>query len=646
MGLGVLLLLTPLAMADPLTSDEREFGRLAFVPDWSAAERLDRVATDRFLSAYWPKLHPRYEKGGLPNFEDQRANSAGKRVRLFIAPYTRAVTSDYLPSSKEDIPESVRLIAALGESEPFLLGVRSLDSSRSVKLLLSAFESEQGTIGIDNVSIRLALAYPAYQYAGKRKYRLVERPMVLVVPPEEVWEFPPYTSHAYLIDLHIPLGTSPGLYKGTLSVVVDNLPEQNIQLDLKVLPFRLRQNGFNAGAFGIAHDLWAGGFTGYYPEMMEMDSRYGFNLAGAFYNKGQEIPFSRDGDGVLIVDTNDDRFVRLDATLGRLGKYGMGGVVFWNWGGSGKVKQFNAVLKAAGFPGIETPAGKLGFAEICAAIKSAEQRHGWPEIVINPFDEALKDQDATRAIIEAIPLVKRYSPKTRLYMTEWHDGYTRLYQSSGATLGGKQRPRESEYSRLLRSGEQPRLNFDVIGSNVLSRESRALQMQLGGEYWHYTTVNRLSPQARFAYGLQPYAVKSESALTWANYKGGLDGKGWTLHYAMPDLADGRKKRNTRGPVIASPRAIAVREGIDDRRYIETLRYHAMRLESQENLAFLDELSLRIARELRDRRLGGSDNLEAEIADETFMQGVRGELIGRIESLLEAERMRKQSGAGE
>ena len=71
---------------------------------------------------------------------------------------------------------------------------------------------------------------------------------------------------------------------------------------------------------------------------------------------------------------------------------------------------------------------------MCRAIKEAERRYQWPELVINPFDEALMDQDATRSVIEAMSFVHVASPDTRIYMTEWREHYTRLYQSSGRTL--------------------------------------------------------------------------------------------------------------------------------------------------------------------------------------------------------------------
>ncbi len=40
-----------------------------------------------------------------------------------------------------------------------------------------------------------------------------------------------------------------------------------------------------------------------------------------------------------------------------------------------------------------------------------------------------------------MPYVQKFSRKTRVYMTEWHVGYARLYQSIGKMLKGERRRR-------------------------------------------------------------------------------------------------------------------------------------------------------------------------------------------------------------
>lgn len=609
------------------------WGRDAFVPDWQAGERLDRQASAHFLAHWLPGLGE-----PLPSTPSTTSSTDVAALRLFATDYWVEHLPDAEPPAAPT-PTRLKLVAALGESEPLAIGVHNPGPTRALQVRVDEFRSADHRLTAEHASPRLMLPYPARAEAGDRPSPTLRRPMVLLAPTERGWTIPAGETRVVTVDVHVPLDATPGRYQSRLSITSPGAAAQHLAVELEVLPFRLKVNGFHAGAFVTTYNIWSAGFTGYYPEMIEMDARYGFNIAGGFFNKGNEIPFRRDAAGrITDVDEADPRFARFDQTMQQLARHGMGDVLFWNWGATGNVRQFNQVLRAAGAGGgIDTDAGKRGFAEVLRAIKAAERRHGWPEMVINPFDEALKDQDATREIIEAIPLVDALSPDTRLYMTEWRPGYAFHYQSSGRHLHGQGRPREQAWQALQAAGEQLRLNFEVIGSNVLSDDSRRLQDALGGQYWHYTGATQLRAETRFAFGFRPWIQRSESVLMWANYKGSFDGAGWTLHYVMPLDPDGRRNRNTRGPVIPSVRALAVREGIDDRKYIETLRYHAWRLGSQADLQYLVDLAQRArALLLNARDIGGLENVEGRIAGGAVLDEMRAEVRARILALLARE----------
>lgn len=624
----------PSAIATVATNstDTRFWGREAFVPDWRRGDALDEIASARFLAHYWPQLRSRRYADSLKAQPAPAANA----VQVFPAHYWQAVDPDRDIGPRERFTAPIELVAARGESEPVAIGVRTGTAGHVISLTTTPLTGTAGRLDAQEITNRLMLPYPARRDPGRRPTETVEKPMVLLKTPANRWTFPAATAMAYVVDIHVPLDQPAGQYRGDIIVSVDGEEHERLPLSLTVLPFSLKTNGFHAGAFGVTYDIWAGGFSGTTEEMIEMDSRYGYNLAGGFFNKGNEVPFVRDEDGAVRVDESGTKFEKFDATMKLLHRYGMGDVAFWNWGASGNVTQFNNVLAKAGFPGIETERGKGGFGALCAALKDAERRHGWPEFVINPFDEALKDQDATRAIIAAAPEVHRQSPATRLYMTEWREGYTRLYQSSGVSLRGSKRPREREMRALAKTREEPHLNFHVIGANTLSPAAARLQHRLGGELWHYGGASHQNAQARLVYGFIPWIVRADASLIWANYKGDLRGNGWTLHYAMPLDPDGRKHRDTRGPVIPSVRAVAVREGIDDRKYIETLRYYATRYRSESDLRYLDTLS-RAARRLllSIKGVGGLDNVEAAVARGAGMIQLRRELRERIVRLLAA-----------
>jgi len=606
--------------------DPRFWGRQAFVPDWIYGDALDAAASEHFLTHYWPKLRPqRYS-----NVNNTTLGPTADTVQIFPTDYWQAVSPDHRAGVRKRFASPIALFAARGESEPVAIGVRTGTSARAISLRTTTLTGEAGTLAKHAVTNRLMLAYPARREPGKRSSETVEKPMVLLKPPANQWTFPPATTMVYIVDFHVPANQPAGKYRGEIVVSVDGEGRERLAVSLTVLPFSLKTNGFHAGAFGATYDIWEGGFSGYTEEMIEMDSRYGFNLAGGFFNKGAEIPFVRDPRGGASIDESDPKFAKFDDTMRMMRRYGMGDVAFWNWGASGNVQQFNNVLRHAGYPGIETDEGKRGFAAICAALKNVEYRHGWPEFVLNPYDEALKDQNAARELIQAAVFVREASPETRLYMTEWRPGYTRMYQSTGAMLKGHKRPREKEARALAARREAPRLNFAVIGANTLSTEARQLQSELGGELWHYGGASQLNVEARLAYGLVPWIVRAEAAFIWANYKGDFLGNGWTLHFAMPLDPQGRQNRSTQGPIMPSVRAIAVREGIDDRKYIETLRYEAITRCSTGDLQFLDTLSMRARKLLTNpEHIGGSENVAAQFSDRPAIENIRVELRERI-----------------
>jgi hypothetical protein len=627
-----------------IASEERYFGTDAFVPDWRTAEEIDQKASERFLKDAWPMVKENYEAGSTGNVEGVPPEAEAAGAVAFPFSYCQPLLPDYLPKPEEIASKSISVYAAKGESEPILLGVRTLGNTKTISIQVSDLKNGDKIFAKEDITVRLALTYSAKVKAGRAnkevQYAEKMQPMVQLKPPEGKWQCPPRFTLGYIVDFHVPLATAPGTYKGDVTVLADDKPVKTFSVTVEVLPFSLKTNNYHAGAFGISYKRHAGGFLGYSQEMMEVDSRFGYNLAGGFFNKGNDIPFMK-GTNPLEIDTENERFKQFDATMQLMKKYGMGQVAFWNWGASGNVEHFNVVLASAGFPSIDKEEGKKGFAAICLAIKQAEKKYGWPELVINPYDEALDDQKAVKEIIKAMPYVRQTSPETRIYMTEWHPGYARLYNSNGDTLKGKGRPPDDAYKKIPDT-VPPVPNFHVIGSNVCQEDSRAVQDKIGGEYWTYGGASKVGPQARYLYGFMGYRLQTEATLIWANYRGSLFGYGQTVHFILPDdvslLNDSDEKEKTKGSthglVIPSVKGLLVREGIDDRKYLETLKYYAKTKSSAEDLAFLKEASERCKGFSSLKGVGGRENVEAELSGVEAFQNLRTEVKDRILKLLQ------------
>ena len=79
--------------------------------------------------------------------------------------------------------------------------------------------------------------------------------------------------------------------------------------------------------------------------------------------------------------------------------------------------------------------------------------------------------------------------------------------------------------------------------------------------------------------------------------------------------------------------LACRQGIVDRRYVETLRTWAYKKNSAEDIAFVKNLPERIEKIGKDSK-GGLDDFFAEVKDESGRQKLRREIAYRIKKLVQ------------
>ena len=79
--------------------------------------------------------------------------------------------------------------------------------------------------------------------------------------------------------------------------------------------------------------------------------------------------------------------------------------------------------------------------------------------------------------------------------------------------------------------------------------------------------------------------------------------------------------------------LGIREGITDRKYIETLRQYAYAKGSKDNIEFLKGLGARIDG-LGSAGRGGIDDFTAEIKSEGAMEQLRREIAQRIKALVQ------------
>ncbi|MFP4473792.1 MAG: glycoside hydrolase domain-containing protein [Candidatus Omnitrophota bacterium] len=149
------------------------------------------------------------------------------------------------PPRAEQITPDIRVFAAKGESEPFLIGLHALTGGRTATVKMSALTGENGdTITADTISLR------SVQY----KLKLIQ-PNVYTVRGEmlreqQSAEFEKGINRFFWGTVDVPDDARPGDYRGIVRVcTADDQCSPAFNIVLTVMPFSLDEPGIPVGLF-------------------------------------------------------------------------------------------------------------------------------------------------------------------------------------------------------------------------------------------------------------------------------------------------------------------------------------------------------------------------------------------------------------
>ena len=358
---------------------------------------------------------------------------------------------------------------------------------------------------------------------------------------------------------------------------------------------------------------------------------------------------------------HNKEFKRFDAGMKRLAKHGFAGPNTWFGSGSTSppweirviYHRFGQRYSRKGWKWTgkvdRANTNHLWYFANAAVAKSfarAGQKYGWPEVVWCPNDEAMQHRGATgrscaAMIGEMMPYVKRYAPGMRVYAVVWH---TKADNWRGRWQCG-------EYQKIATRKDGSRSHtygpFGVICTNCPNDLDRKTTWDAGGEYWIYVLVYSVVPDfsaARFGMGFKGARHHAAVVYSYADR--------WTVHNVAPGDDVGRSAwiageaqtnyyltktpdAGRRAPIdyaIASHAMLACRQGITDRKYIETLRTWAWKKKSASDIAWVKNIGERIAR-IGGGGKGGVDDFTAKVTDESGAQKLRREIAMRIKALV-------------
>ena len=448
------------------------------------------------------------------------------------------------------MPE-MKAFATWGEYSPMAVGLFALKAVEGLTAAVSELADGQGhtisTSCLDLRSVRFMprLVSPSTFYLAP--YILEKRP-VLTVPPGR---------SAFLwLTAYVRPNTPGGLYRGQVTLKAAGQPEQHVPITLRVLPFALDETSkWFAMLFGFEPSTApAQGDSYHYRDEFINFREHGMNhLAYSIQRPGCR----RGEDGKYTFDFNTP-----NETAGQSGLPPVAEVI---------KTAVECGLDRAYFPhthrpdkyskaacGFEwsTPEADLWYRELFKAWGDESQKRGWPPIVFSISDEANDKKDGTlKVAVHLAHLAKEGCPRlpTSAFIAGWHFGEDDL-----GAFGDS-------------------LNYAISG--LPSKQYHEEVKRLGKKHMTYNAAPPDDPlRCRYAHG---FLVETTGLLGHQQFKhmisrkegefrdeyhwypnGGYPGYiGEHFSYVFP-AADG---------LLPSPALEAMREGVTDSRYIETLK---------------------------------------------------------------------------
>ena len=458
---------------------------------------------------------------------------------LFQRPIMEPVYPNTHPREHERVAE-LQAFAAQGEFEPFTFSIYPMRDLKNLKVRVSNLQGAGGEIGAQQISVRLVtywnMGFP--RYTSRETYRrlpeLLERVTEHSSPAKEC--------QRWWLTVHVPEGTTAGLYRGTVTVSDDVTTKPvEIPLSLRVLPFSLKQDP-------------AKHYSAYYY------ARNKVSFAGkekAFIDKAtaNEYQAMRD-DGLDMLPTlsiwYDERSERLEMSNGeeieRMMAAGLKGPIPVTGGVDGLYRKMTPGGKVESHWRIEKMPPPEFYANVTQAYREFEaerKKRGWPEMVFAPIDEVAESH-------------KEFG--WRVYKA-LKDAGVRTYATKNPLSADA-----VDYAPYV----------DVWCSQPYSMPYEKIMAQQRHEFWSYPNHNAgeiknrrvMCKGGRMTYGFGFWRSGYTTLIPWH--------WSWTLppdpfDYLRGEYSGSGNRIGDDGEVIPAIYWECFREGCDDARYVYTLQ---------------------------------------------------------------------------
>lgn len=506
--------------------------------------------------------------------------SEADNARGFIAwtPQWMEMIYPHSVPTSEGVQRPCGIFATPGEYEPFVVAIRALRPLAAVTVELGDLAGEKMSIPAEAIDVR-KVGYWRQRLGSSwsTEYRVMPE----LLEPFDTVKVAADTTQEFWLTVHVPEDVAPGRYAGPVIVKTDGEEMWQSTVTLEVLPFTLDKPERVVGMYW-RDEKWE-------PERLDkqLQDMLAHGIGAVTLNRSPEVS---NVDGKLVVDTSE-----LLSVLQHLKQMGITGPIPYH-GGLDRLISRN-------FPDGDF---EQLYVEVIRQLEAVSSRDDTPKLLYYPVDEIGSSDERGEKAHRLCSLAAKVPGATSYITVNNYAGGEKWGDSFDIWCGNIEYTAEQE-DRLLARGKR----YMRYGSAYLN-DSRQVRNSCGLGFY------RRPAEAHYYWHYQAYNVDA-----FNDFDG--NARDWCAAYPGPD-----------GPIPTMDWE-AIREGIDDLRYIATLNRLATDLEAGSNAQ--KQVAARARKELADI-LAMDDGVNqytfAENLTHAEFDGLRRRLVDRILEMLGAQ----------
>jgi hypothetical protein len=463
------------------------------------------------------KPNPYVEEAQMPALSSE---DKARGLVPFVPHWMATVYPNSVPRTA-DLTRPLACFACPGEYEPMTVAVRSPIALGRVTCEASDLTGP-GTIPASAVEVRTVKCWPqrlgsSWSTEWRTMPELLEATQSVNVPAE--------TTQCFWLTVQVPEHAAPGLYRGTVALRAEKADEATIPMTVEVLPFSLQPNERPVGMY------WRDGAVAGTP-LRDAQVRDMIAHGMTTLTMGGLFPEVHNEGGALRLDTGPLlEFLRELNALTILGPIPY------------QTARLMPLIKRE-FPGRPDADYDALYIEATRQLEAVSARADTPKLLYYPVDEIGDDAARGRRANHECALVARVAGATSYVTVNNYESGERWGDTFDIWCGNVEYTPEQEENLLARGKRYMRYGSAYLNDARKARNScgfgfyrRPAEAMF---YWHYQAING-----------DPFNDLDGDARDWCAVYPGDDG----------DLI----------PTIDWE---ALREGVDDLKYIATLKHYA------------------------------------------------------------------------